>query len=124
MNLRTLLVTILAALAAQTGDSTSRLPRCADVGVMTAALKEISESDWAQVSATELQSMWSTELAAIDCDADGCKTLRREDRIVNDSANVVRFSTSMSTMMTREPLRGSGYTALYFTTRRIVSKRC
>ncbi|HEY8716627.1 MAG TPA: hypothetical protein VIM00_14685 [Candidatus Acidoferrum sp.] len=50
---------------------------------MSAALKIISESDWARISATELRSMWPTKLEAIDCDAGDCKTLRREDRAIS-----------------------------------------
>ena len=84
MNLRVSLMTILAMLAAQTGGSSSRLPNCPQVDVVSTALKNINAGDWAQISPTELLSMWPTELPAIDCDADGCKTLRREDRLINN----------------------------------------
>jgi len=84
MKLRMALIIILATLPAQTGGPTSQLPDCPRVGVMSIALKNISESNWAQFSATELRSMWPTELGAIDCDADSCKSQRREGRLVND----------------------------------------
>jgi hypothetical protein len=72
MNLRMPFLTILAALAVQTA-AAPPLPDCPQVGVMSTALKNISDRDWEQVSTTELLTMWPKELGAVDCDADSCK---------------------------------------------------
>src|SRR5262245_20038871 len=84
MNIRIFFVTILVALALHPAGANQPLSDCAPVGVVSAALKSISDSDWVQVSATELRAMWPEELGAIDCNGDSCTVKRREEPTISD----------------------------------------
>lgn len=84
MSLRLSLLTLLATLAFPVAVSNGRSLGCADVNVLATALKNITSSDWADISETHLQSMWPMELGGRDCKAGTCPQLRRNDRIIND----------------------------------------
>ena len=64
--------------------SPARLFGCAAPETISKALEGISKSDWADISETTLASMWPTEVRPTDCDAGACRTLSREDRIINN----------------------------------------
>src|SRR5215475_6639649 len=81
MNFPVSLITVLATLLIQAGETKRPQTECPQVESKGTALKRISDSDWSQLSPNELRSLWPVPLQATDCDANGCKTLQRQDRI-------------------------------------------
>jgi hypothetical protein len=65
--------------------SNVRLLGCPDVDVLTIALKNITNSDWREISETQLRSMWPMELSGRSCNAGSCDSLQRNDRVISDA---------------------------------------